>query len=232
MNHKNIFINGCKIGLLFLAILLVSGCIGSSTPTCNTPYILVGEDCCLDENDDNICDKDKPLTTTLSTSSSSTRPATSTTSTSSTTLKPDSCENVCKINYGQYGSCVQNGAQCSSKNSHIEFEGHTFCKAESRVYDLCCCIDNSEIKSQTTSLTLYTTSYSPSTTITKTSYSASSSSSSGSCAYVGSVNSNIYHYQSCRWAKKITPENEICFSSIADAKSKGYRACKVCHPPS
>ena len=48
--------------------------------------------------------------------------------------------------------------------------------------------------------------------------------------YVGSVNSNIYHYPNCRWAKKIKSHNEVWFSSMADAKSKGYRACKVCRP--
>ncbi len=50
-------------------------------------------------------------------------------------------------------------------------------------------------------------------------------------AYVGSVNSNIYHYPSCKWAKEIYPENKIWFSSVADAKAHGYRPCKVCEPP-
>ena len=49
--------------------------------------------------------------------------------------------------------------------------------------------------------------------------------------YVGSINSNIYHYPSCIWAQKINPENEIWFTSVADAKVHGYRACKVCKPP-
>jgi len=51
------------IGLI-LGVILISGCIGSQKPTCNKPYILVGNECCLDENDDGICDKDKPITTT------------------------------------------------------------------------------------------------------------------------------------------------------------------------
>ncbi len=55
---------------------------------------------------------------------------------------------------------------------------------------------------------------------------------SGERVYVGSVNSNIYHYPSCRWANEIHYDNEIWFSSVADAKSHGYRACKVCKPPS
>ena len=50
--------------------------------------------------------------------------------------------------------------------------------------------------------------------------------------YVGSVNSNIDHYPSCVSAKRIKPQNEIWFDSVADAKAHGYRACKVCKPPS
>jgi hypothetical protein len=33
--------------------------------TCNSPYILVGTDCCLDQNHNSICDKDEPATTTV-----------------------------------------------------------------------------------------------------------------------------------------------------------------------
>lgn len=50
--------------------------------------------------------------------------------------------------------------------------------------------------------------------------------------YVGSINSNVYHYPDCRFAKQINPENEIWFSSVEGAISKGYRPCEVCHPPS
>lgn len=49
--------------------------------------------------------------------------------------------------------------------------------------------------------------------------------------YVGSTKSDKYHYPECRWAGKISPENEIWFSSSQDAKSKGYVSCGVCHPP-
>lgn len=50
--------------------------------------------------------------------------------------------------------------------------------------------------------------------------------------YVGSVNSNIYHYTSCKWANEIYPQNRITFDSVSDARNHGYRACKVCCPPS
>ncbi len=49
--------------------------------------------------------------------------------------------------------------------------------------------------------------------------------------YVGSINSNVYHYPSCRYAQRIYSENEIWFSSVEDAKAHGYRPCKVCKPP-
>lgn len=48
--------------------------------------------------------------------------------------------------------------------------------------------------------------------------------------YVGSKNSDKYHRPSCEWAKKISPANEVWFSSAADARAKGYVPCKVCKP--
>ena len=61
--------------------LLVSGCINPG-PVCNRPYIQVGYDCCLDEDDNRICDRDKPVTATTIKAL-----ATSTTRTT-TTLQP------------------------------------------------------------------------------------------------------------------------------------------------
>ncbi len=49
--------------------------------------------------------------------------------------------------------------------------------------------------------------------------------------FVGSINSNKYHYPSCRWAQRIYPENEIWFSNPQDARAGGYVPCKVCAPP-
>ncbi|MEW6274942.1 MAG: Ada metal-binding domain-containing protein [Bacillota bacterium] len=48
--------------------------------------------------------------------------------------------------------------------------------------------------------------------------------------FVGSAQSNIYHYPSCEWAKKIKPGNQVWFSSPEEAKAAGYRPCKVCRP--
>ena len=48
--------------------------------------------------------------------------------------------------------------------------------------------------------------------------------------YVGSTESNKYHYPSCRYAQKIKSENEIWFKNAADAQAHGYIPCGVCKP--
>jgi micrococcal nuclease len=49
--------------------------------------------------------------------------------------------------------------------------------------------------------------------------------------FVGSIKSDKYHYPSCGSAQNIHPENEIWFSSSADARAHGYVPCGRCHPP-
>lgn len=49
------------------------------------------------------------------------------------------------------------------------------------------------------------------------------------CVLVGSKNSDKYHQASCSLAKKIKPENLVCFSSIEDAQAKGYQPAKCCN---
>jgi hypothetical protein len=48
------------------------------------------------------------------------------------------------------------------------------------------------------------------------------------CAFMGSKNSNKYHLPSCQWAKRIKPENVVCFKSVEDATSKNYQPDKGC----
>jgi micrococcal nuclease len=48
--------------------------------------------------------------------------------------------------------------------------------------------------------------------------------------YVGSKESDKYHYPNCRWAEKINTENQIWFDSINEADSVGYKPCGVCNP--
>lgn len=49
--------------------------------------------------------------------------------------------------------------------------------------------------------------------------------------YVGSAKSDKYHYPTCKWAKKIKPENLMTFKSAKEALARGYKPCKVCEPP-
>lgn len=51
-----------------------------------------------------------------------------------------------------------------------------------------------------------------------------------STTYIGSSQSNKFHYTDCRWAKKINPGNAIYFSNREEAFSYGYVPCKVCKP--
>jgi len=50
-------------------------------------------------------------------------------------------------------------------------------------------------------------------------------------AYVGSRNSNKYHYTWCKWAQKVKPSNKVVFNSAQEAIQAGYIPCKVCKPP-
>lgn len=43
--------------------------------------------------------------------------------------------------------------------------------------------------------------------------------------FVGSVNSNKYHWPDCPWAKKIASQNQIWFSSEEEAQAAGYVRC-------
>jgi len=51
-------------------------------------------------------------------------------------------------------------------------------------------------------------------------------------AFVGSKNSDKYHYPSCGHAKNILPGNLVTFNSVDDARSSGYVPCGSCKPPS
>ena len=57
MKYQNYYLFG-----LILISLFVVGCgrQALTTTTCNKPYIVVGTECCLDQDDNSICDKDEP----------------------------------------------------------------------------------------------------------------------------------------------------------------------------
>jgi len=46
------------------------------------------------------------------------------------------------------------------------------------------------------------------------------------CLYVGSKNSKTYHKPNCKWAKKIKPENLICYKS--ESEIKDLKPCNTC----
>lgn len=48
--------------------------------------------------------------------------------------------------------------------------------------------------------------------------------------YHASAKSNIYHFPTCAYAKKIAKENLLVFPSKEEAAKKNYRPCKVCKP--
>jgi competence protein ComEC len=49
-------------------------------------------------------------------------------------------------------------------------------------------------------------------------------------AYVGSIKSDKYHYPSCRYAEKISPDNMVWFQTVEEAQAAGYQPCGVCKP--
>ena len=49
--------------------------------------------------------------------------------------------------------------------------------------------------------------------------------------FVGSKNSDVYHYPGCHYVDRIYPDNLVYFDTVEDAINAGYRPCKVCKPP-
>ena len=47
---------------------------------------------------------------------------------------------------------------------------------------------------------------------------------------VGSMKSNIYHSDTCRYAEIIKPNYLIVFETPESAIKMGYRPCKICRP--
>lgn len=51
-----------------------------------------------------------------------------------------------------------------------------------------------------------------------------------SYVYVGSIESDKYHYPSCQHAQTILDENLIGWYTIAEAEAAGYKPCGTCKP--
>lgn len=48
----------------------------------------------------------------------------------------------------------------------------------------------------------------------------------GACTYIGSKSSTKFYLSTCSWAKRIKPENVVCFKSAEEAISKGRTESK------
>jgi len=53
-----------KTIFIFVLVLLIGGCLSLGGFVCESPYFQVGDECCLDEGQNNICDERKILTST------------------------------------------------------------------------------------------------------------------------------------------------------------------------
>lgn len=49
-------------------------------------------------------------------------------------------------------------------------------------------------------------------------------------AFLGNSDTMKFHFQHCRWAKKILPQNRVGLSSREEALKNGFIPCKVCEP--
>ncbi|MHB8278649.1 MAG: Ada metal-binding domain-containing protein [Candidatus Humimicrobiaceae bacterium] len=84
---------------------------------------------------------------------------------------------------------------------------------------------------QTTTTEEPTTTVQATTTTEQASTTETTTTTDNSGPFVGSVNSDVYHYPDCGSAKRIKEENRIWFSSSNEARAAGYRPCKTCNPP-
>jgi hypothetical protein len=47
---------------------------------------------------------------------------------------------------------------------------------------------------------------------------------------VANKNSEVYHHLTCKWAKRIKPENIIKFANTHDAETQNFLPCRSCNP--
>jgi hypothetical protein len=48
--------------------------------------------------------------------------------------------------------------------------------------------------------------------------------------FVGNRVSMVFHEAHCDWARKISSRNRTTFGSSSEARTRGFRPCRVCHP--
>jgi len=77
------FMKKIILPMILLLVIITSGCV--EQVACNPPYIIVGNECCLDTNDNQICDKDETTTTVTTTVETTAETTTETTTPMTTT---------------------------------------------------------------------------------------------------------------------------------------------------
>ena len=102
------------VSLLFVGLILGCSDFGQA-PTCNKPYILVGTDCCLDQNDNAICDSDESATPGATTPESTTPTVvtSSATARSCDLITTDDIKNVVGMDVGEGVFNALPGQSCS-----------------------------------------------------------------------------------------------------------------------
>jgi len=102
--------------LAIIGIIFISGCIQQEV-ICNPPYIKVGTSCCLDQNNNSICDKDETIATQTQQTASTTT-STSNTSGTSTTETNGTTEAS-----GTTSGTTTTGASTSETNNNVSSSG-------------------------------------------------------------------------------------------------------------
>ena len=118
------------LSLLFTVVFLM-GCVGSpqkdakkSALVCNDPYIRVGSGCCLDENQNSVCDEDEEAETTSKPSETKINQATTTIKAQATTVPTTTSPGAASSSTLKY-ACEKNedcpeptygSKRCSGKN--------------------------------------------------------------------------------------------------------------------
>ncbi len=115
---KRLFAGILLIGLVIILLFVFS----NQFLICNAPYMRVGDICCLDANNNGICDENDPTTTIETTTTTTTLTTSTTTTTTATTstinILPECYQNFdCGIN----GTEIIRNYTCSQNNINRQY---------------------------------------------------------------------------------------------------------------
>lgn len=199
-----------KRAIIFILILVLAGC--QTQIVCNKPYILVGTSCCLDQNDNLICDEDEQKLGLLENKADSVS--------GNVVLEAKSREQFLDERLAEINNNI------AASNPNIAASNITTNSSE-----------NSSSSSSSSSAPQPETPPASETPQEQTSSGDPECVALGcpdGTNYVGSINSDKYHKCSCRWAHEdqggIKKENLNCFKDKSDAESQEYIPCSVCDP--